>query len=216
MRFDCSQLEAALREDDPALFALAREHAAACPECRAELERWDAISRAARELHRDWESPELWSRIDAALAKQERRRWFRFEWRMPVWRLAAAVSTVLVVATASVWMLVAPAPRRQVTAPARDFLTEQALKDVQNSEAAYVRSVDRLAALAQPTLDSEPSPLMASYREKLTLLDAAIADLKENQRTNELNARLNMDLLSLYQEKQQTLQEVLHYASHSN
>ena len=57
---------------------------------------------------------------------------------------------------------------------------------------------------------------MASYREKLTLLDAAIADLRENRAHNMLNANLNTELLSLYQEKQKTLHEVIQYASQSN
>jgi hypothetical protein len=220
MNFECGRLEEALREDDAGLLALAREHAATCANCRVELKRWDALSAAARQLHHEWESPDLWSRIDTALAAQpQRRRWvdfLGFSWRFPAWQLAATTAAVLMVMTASVWLLVRPEPRKTVTVASRDFLTEQALKDVQDSEAAYVRSVDRLAALAKPALDNEPSPLMASYREKLTVLDAAIADLKDNRDRNQLNASLSVELLSLYQEKQQTLREVLHYASQSN
>jgi hypothetical protein len=98
----------------------------------------------------------------------------------------------------------------------RQFLTEQALQDVQVSEAAYVRSIDRLAKIAEPVLDQSPSPLIANYREKLTVLDAAIADLKDNLARNRLNARLSTELVSLYQEKQKTLQEVLQNATPAN
>jgi uncharacterized protein involved in exopolysaccharide biosynthesis len=79
-----------------------------------------------------------------------------------------------------------------------------------------VQSIDNLAKLAEPMLDQSSSPLMANYREKLTVLDAAIADIRDNLERNRLNARLNAELASLYHEKQQTLQEVLRYGTQSN
>jgi hypothetical protein len=48
------------------------------------------------------------------------------------------------------------------------------------------------------------------------VLDAAIADLKDNLERNRLNARLSLELVSLYQEKQKTLQEVLQNATPAN
>jgi hypothetical protein len=219
MSFDCSRLEEALREEDPGLLALAREHAAACEACRAELEQWQsfttALSTTAKELRREWESPELWARIEEALplrpaSGETKRRVFAD------WRLFASVAAVLLVTVSSLWLVLRPAPRRPTASTGRPFLTEQALREVQESEAAYVRSIDKLATLAAPAMEAEPSPLLASYREKLALLDAAIADLRENREHNLLNARLNTELLSLYQEKQKTLQEVLQYASHSD
>ena len=236
MKFDCSRLEEALREQDPQLLAAAEEHAAGCAECRGELERWRAftseLSAAARELKHEWESPELWERIDAALPLRPRaQRWQWPEWAG--WRMMAAAAAVVVISGASAWLALHQAGRgsqhqqagrqapAQVQAPtlvnaSRQFLTEQALEEVQRSEAEYARSLDRLAKLAEPALDGQPTQLMASYREKLTLLDAAIADLKDNREHNMLNASLNTELLSLYQEKQRTLEEVIQYASQSN
>jgi hypothetical protein len=48
-----------------------------------------------------------------------------------------------------------------------------------------------------------------SYREKLLLLDSAIAECRDRIDRNRFNARLRRELLSLYQEKQLTLQQVM-------
>jgi hypothetical protein len=212
MNFDCRHLDDALREDDPELMAAAREHAASCEACRLQLQSWDEISAAARELHHEWESPGLWDRIEASLPARPT----RFRLSYPGWRLFASAAAVLLLTASSLWLLLKPAAPRPVTTVSRQFLTEQALQEVQVSEAAYVRSIDRLARIAEPVLDQSPSPLIANYREKLTVLDAAIADLKDNLERNRLNARLSTELVSLYQEKQKTLQEVLQNATPAN
>jgi hypothetical protein len=192
--------------------AAAREHAASCEACRLQLQSWDEISVAARELHHEWESPGLWDRIEASLPARPS----RFRLSYPGWRLFASAAAVLLLTVSSLWLILRPAAPRPVTTASRQFLTEQALQEVQVSEAAYVRSIDRLAKIAEPVLDQSPSPLVANYREKLTVLDAAIADLKDNLERNRLNARLSTELVSLYQEKQKTLQEVLQNATPAN
>jgi hypothetical protein len=215
MNFDCGHLDEALREDDPGLLAAAREHAATCETCRKALQPWDDISEAARELHHEWESPGLWDRIDASLPVRPS----RFRISLPAqanWRLFASAAAILLLTISSIWLLLRPVAPQPPTMAGRHFLTEQALQEVQLSEAAYVRSIDRLARIAGPVFDQSPSPLIANYREKLTVLDAAIADLKDNLERNRLNARLSTELVSLYQEKQKTLQEVLQHASSAN
>lgn len=215
MKFDCANLEDALREDDRVSMAAARAHAESCEACRAQLRSWDELSFAGRQLHHEWDSPDLWNRIDAALPARRS----RFQVLIPAhadWRIFASLAAVLLLTVSSLWLILRPAAPRPVTAASRQFLTEQALKQAQSSEAAYVKSIDNLARLAEPVLDQSPSPLMANYREKLTVLDAAIADLKENLEHNRLNARLSSELALLYHEKQLTLQEVLHHATQSN
>jgi len=51
--------------------------------------------------------------------------------------------------------------------------------------------------------------LLASYREKLLVLDSAISNLREQAGMNPSNAHLRRQLLAMYQEKQQTLEDVL-------
>ena len=50
---------------------------------------------------------------------------------------------------------------------------------------------------------------MVNYREKLAVLDSAIADLKTNIDSNRFNTHLRRELLAVYQEKQRTLQQLM-------
>jgi hypothetical protein len=55
----------------------------------------------------------------------------------------------------------------------------------------------------------EDSSLLARYREKLRLLDAAIATCRAELDRNRFNAHLRRELLSMYQEKQRTLEQLM-------
>jgi hypothetical protein len=189
LKFRCEDLDQALREQEPALLTAAGEHAMDCVSCREELKWWREISTAAKGLHTEWESAGLWGRIQAG----RRRKWV----------FLAAAAAVLI-AVALVW------PSRKASP---DFLTERALAEAQSAEAAYIASIDRLAKLAEPRLAQAESPLLASYRERLQLLDEAIAELKTQAEGNPFYAQVRGELAALYKEKQKTLEEVLKYAN---
>jgi hypothetical protein len=89
------------------------------------------------------------------------------------------------------------------------LLKTKALDDVEKAETAYVQAIDKLAADAKPQLDKPETPLLASYREKLQVLDSAIDDLRAQAGQNPSNAHLRYQLLAMYQEKQKTLEDVL-------
>jgi len=91
----------------------------------------------------------------------------------------------------------------------KSLLKSAALKDVETAQAAYVQAIDKLAAEAKPGLENSSTPLLANYREKLLVLDSAIADLREQAGMNPSNAQLRYQLLAMYQEKQRTLEGVL-------
>ena len=211
MTFTCRDLDDTLREQEPSALEAARAHAAACPRCRETLALWDEIAAAAPRLRKEWPSPDLWPRIRRALAQEARHREGRPAWltRLPG-RLSLAAAAAL--ALAAVAWLSLRGPGRPAggdpTAEGR-FLTEQALRDVERSEEEYVASIDRLAALAEPRVQRADSPLLARYREKLRLLDAAIATCRAELDRNRFNAHLRRELLSMYQEKQRTLQQVM-------
>ena len=118
MIFQCGDLDRALQS--PELMPDARAHAETCERCREELYLWSEISRVAPQLHREWESPGLWGRIRADLSLIERPRAAAPLWR---WAFAAAAAAALAVA------FIAPS-----RAPSRDFLSEDALQQVQQAE----------------------------------------------------------------------------------
>jgi hypothetical protein len=201
MILECSDLERALRT--PELLPDIRAHAEQCAACREQLHLWGEISRLAPGLHEEWESPFLWRRIQANLAAepaQPRALWGR-------WAMAAAAVVVLAATLLQPWRNAKPVNR--------DFLTENALQDVQQAERAYARSIEKLSAVASQDLEQSSSPLAAAYREKLTLLDSGIAELKATVESNRYNTYLQAELAGLYRQKQLTLQEWLQNANHN-
>jgi hypothetical protein len=215
MNAGCKDREAILREQEPEAMAALEAHAAGCEACAAALRAFRELGLAARAMHREWESPHLWPRIHQALAEQaqaEERRAPR-AWLGPAarhWQTAAATLALVAVTAlgAALWLRDdgLPLVRQQQE---RRLLTEQAARDVEDAEARYIESIEKLAALARPRLANPKSPLLESYREKLLLIDAAIAECRAQVERNRWNAHLRRELLSIYQEKQQTLQAVL-------
>lgn len=204
MNFHCDDLDRALQFPDLMPDALA--HAENCPRCREQLDLWNEISLVAPQLHESWESPDLWPRISrelrAGLTPVEARRKPAFVWQ---WALAAAAVLVL---SAMLWQTILLRNKPL----SRDLLTEEAFHEVQQTEAAYTRSIEKLSRVAAPSLDRSPAPLAAAYREKLMVLDSAIADLKTTSEGNRYNAYVQAQLASLYREKQKTLEEWLENA----
>ena len=82
------------------------------------------------------------------------------------------------------------------------LMTEQALSDVESAEAAYLASIEKLSLLARPRLEDPNSPQAAGYREKLMLLDSAIAEIRAEADRNRFNTHLRKELLAMYREKQ--------------
>jgi hypothetical protein len=213
-KFGCSDLERALREETPELIAQLEQHATRCAACHVELEIWREISAAARTMHKEWESPALWPRIEGALhAEISRPRGWRAwisDLRMAPamrWQMALATLALVAVSGASAWFLF----HRSGTNTTNDqhLLTDQAVQQVEQAQKTYEQSIDKLAKLAEPKLDAASTPLLVNYREKLNLLDAAISECRTNLDRNRANAYLRAELLSFYQEKQQTLEQVL-------
>jgi len=191
MTFECRDLERALAA--PELLPEAREHARVCAACRRALWLWG-------------ESPELWPRIRQALEAQQKAA----KPRGIDWRLLAGIAAAILVAVS--FLILAPfrpaPPARQDS----DFLTEQTLKEVEQTETAYRASIDKLARLAEPRLTSSANPRTIADREKLLVLDSEISEVRSTVEHNRFNARLQTELAVLYREKQETLKEILHRA----
>lgn len=226
MSTDCRRLDAALESADAAALAAARPHAAACARCAERLRSFDEIAAAAPGLRKSWDSPDLWPRIRESLAREafapkapaaaepvprHVRAW-------PPWLPIAAIATLFLVSFVGLQVFRPSLGDRQIFGvrplPKDPLLTDVALDDVERSEAEYVRSIENLSKLAQPRLEApEVSPLLLSYREKLSLLDSAIADLSGEIRSNRYNTHLRRQLLGMYAEKQRTLRDVMKGAS---
>lgn len=215
MNVTCEDREKILRDGSPEQWAALESHAATCAACAEELRAWNALSDAAAELRDYKEDPALWSRIETSLAEAARQQsasrafwteWAFWRWNRLGWQVALSGACALVLALAGVYVFLhRPVGETQ----SGKLLKNSALVEVERTERDYMKAIDKLAADAKPQLDSPESPLMASYREKLMVVDSAIDELREEASRNPSNAHLRYELLAMYQEKQQTLREVL-------
>jgi hypothetical protein len=212
MNVTCVDRERIFMEGSREEWAALEAHAASCAECGEEVRIWKSMSVAAGELRQEWETPYLWSKIERKLSEQmtqkpSRLRAWLNSFRMTGfrWQTAGAVALLVVITIAGARIFWPP----EGPGPDKAFLKSQAVSEVERAEAEYEKAIDKLDAQARPQLETPATPLMASYREKLLVLDNAIAELREEAGQNPANAHLRRQLLAMYQEKQDTLQEVL-------
>ena len=206
MTITCTQLDDLLFDASPLAMETAARHAAECPACAEKLAAWNELTDTAHSMKGAWESDLLWPRIERALRKETRRTPSR-----RLWQIAAAV--FLTVAMGSTLFYALRVQTREAAFD-QDILRVSALDEVEQAERAHVRAIAKLERLADARLESADSPLMVSYKEKLMLLDDAIAECQTNIDSNRQNAHLREQLLSMYSEKQRTLQDVLREDDH--
>lgn len=216
MNIKCEDRDRIFEDGTPAEWAALEAHSASCAVCAEELRSWKALSVAAQEMrdYSNWLS--LWPRIERALAEEaaaKRNRSARWSWLSLGfglslgWQTTAAAALVLLLTVSAGWIyLLRPT---SLTPADQSLLKSPALAEVERTQAAYEQAIDKLAADAKPQLENPATPLQASYREKLLVLDSAINDLRAQARMNPSNAHLRQQLLAMYQEKQQTLEDIL-------
>jgi hypothetical protein len=217
MNITCQERDRIFLDGTPEEWAALQLHAAGCQECGEELHAWKNLSIAAKEMRDEPDSPQLWSRIEASLnerAGQEKRdsAWQRFKNWTPLsvgWQTALAAAMVLALTISGGYLYKHPGNLARPDHGTSALLKSPALREVENSERAYEQAIEHLETEAKPQLVSGDSPLVASYREKLMVLDGAIDELRMQAGQNPSNAHLRRQLLAMYQEKQQTLQDVL-------
>jgi hypothetical protein len=213
VKTSCRDLEKVLRGDSPELEAAFEEHASGCAACARELAEWKRISAGAAALKKRWSSPELWLAIRQSLAEESQRA---PEARSGSWtRLLPgfAIAALFVIAMSGLWVFRNSRGREPLMSQwqtTKDpLLTERAVDEVEAAERQYLSSIENLSRMAEPRLARATSPVMLNYREKLALLDSAIADLKSGIAENRFNTHLRRELLAMYREKQQTLQNLM-------
>ena len=216
MNINCEDRDRILEDGTPEEWVALEAHSATCAACAEELRAWKALSVAAKELRDYSDTPSLWLRIEPALAEAAAKKhgagrwsWLTLDFGLSLgWQTAAAAAMVLLLTVSAGWVYV----HRTTSDPgAKDqsLLKSPALAEVERTQAAYEQAIDKLALNAKPQLENPATPLQASYREKLLVLDSAINDLRPQAGLNPSNAHLRQQLLAMYQEKQQTLQDIL-------
>jgi hypothetical protein len=206
MNITCSNLDDLLFDASPLAMRTAEEHAQTCPACAEKLESWNEISATAASMQMSWQSDLLWPRIERKLREERKRAPLS-----TLWRIAAAL-LLTVGLGGTMWYSL----REQVHDAAfhEDILKISALDEAEQAERAHEAAIAKLEKLAESRLENADTPLMAAYKEKLILLDDAIAECRSAAETNQQNAHLREQLQTMYSEKQETLQNVLREEAH--
>jgi len=189
---------------DEASMRAAAVHAASCPSCAETLAAWNEMSTTAHSMRATWQSDMLLPRIQKAVReerKTSRRRYLQ---------VAAALFVTLGIGR-GVWRIVEL--RTESNAFEHRIVQGALLDEVEKSEKAHLAAIEQLEKVAEPKLEEPQTPLMVSYKEKLVLIDDAIADCEANIERNRQNAHLRRQLLSMYQQKQNTLKDVIRESS---
>lgn len=193
----CSDFDSLLMDGEPFAMETARRHALECASCAKSLALWNEISSTAQTMRTTWKSDTLWPRIERSLGRENQRS------RSALWQVAAALA-LLIGLTGIVWKTY------QINRDAdRYILRQAALDEVNNAERQHIEAIKHLEKIAGDKLADPETPLMVSYKEKLMLLDDAIAECQTAIDQNRNNTHLRKQLLAIYSEKQRTLQDVL-------
>lgn len=204
MNVKCEQIDDLLLDGGRFSLETAAAHAAECPKCMETLTAWNEISETAASLKTTWQNDLLWPRIDRALREEKRKA---AQWQL--WRIAAVVLLTFGLA-GSIWFV--------SRSNKRDFdeaiLRTSALDEVRRAENAHLAAIKQLERVAESKLETSSAPIMVSYKEKLILLDDAIAECETQIERNRGNAHLRKQLLTMYSEKQRTLEDVLREGTH--
>lgn len=202
MNDNCTEIDDLLMAGDPASLAAAARHAEGCPGCMETLREWNEISETASSMKASWPSDLLWPRIERSL--REERKKARTS-RVLQWAAVLALTAGL---TGTAWY----SGLRQARTEAeyeKAILRTSRIEAVERAERAHIEAIAELEKEAEVALEQADEPLMISYKEKLMLLDDAIAECQTAIDQNRNNAHLRKQLLTMYTEKQRTLNDVL-------
>ena len=188
-------------------------HSKTCAECQKSLAFEEALSEQIDTVHSHEPSATLWPKVRAQLIQERRNKisvpfdyyfnQLKGRLRRPAWQ-AGFVLGILVLLAVS--LLTGKLDY------SKKYLSDSALNRVEKKELAYEEAITDLERLASAELTSNETDLFLLYRDKIETLNAQIAQCKEALENNPYNVHIRRYLLAAYQEKKETLVEVLQFS----
>ncbi len=219
---NCEEFRRALVEDEPVRLRECEEHAARCEAC---AEVWEADRRlleaaAAWRRESPAPAPSLEERIATAISREVRARTGRprrgrsrlFERPLWPWGVLAAAAASVVAVLALYPLLPTPWEEPGRSVPLASLLRE--IEEAERSHMAALARLDREAARIleradDPGLPAEEAALLLAYGDRLTHLDAVIAEVRGFLEQSPGHSGGHKVLIAAYREKSDVLKEVL-------
>jgi hypothetical protein len=182
-----------------------RSHLEACADCRENVRRDEELFSQARFLKSRVEAPYLWTRIEHSLREEQQKSRFRGYVRILRWpKVFVPLSAVLLfVLCAGLFFWLRPGLKES------GLLTDSAVRRVERRERRYERSIQRLERDVIPQMAGLSLDLTLLYRDKLETIDEQITSCKEALAENPGNAHIRRYMLAAFQDKRETLREIL-------
>lgn len=198
MKIHCVELDNLLMEGDAFSMEIAERHAQTCAMCAEKLASWNDIAQTARAMQTTWQNDMLWPRIERSIRAEKR--------RMPAWMTIAASFAIFAILGVMAWTAYV---KVKASAFDKQIIRIERIDEAEKAQRAHLAAIEKLEEAAEEKLEDPETPLLVSYKEKLMLIDDAIAQCEAAIEHNRRNAHLRKQLQAMYSEKQRTLQDVL-------
>jgi len=186
-------------------------HCESCRECREALALDSLIEDQARQIQVPTTAPGLWDRIALEAGQDQKVVRPRFAMPRSVWQVAASLVFVIGLGLGSLWLM---QPEEASRRP-RNLLASDALAHVEAVEDEYIAAIGELERLAEPIIAAGNTELHLRYRARLETIDAQIRRCQAVLAEDNANAHVRRYLLAAYQDKTETLTQLLAQAAAS-
>lgn len=174
-------------------------HLDVCAECRDALQTDAQLMASAASLKGHIKSPDLWPEIEQILITQKKRSYSTI--LLPSLYKIAAVFLI----TVSLLFVF----NQKMEKDTSRILSASDLRDVEQKEQEYIRSIDRLERVAATRMDAMDLNLILLYRDKLETINAQIERCQGALEENPANTHIRRYLLAALNDKKQTLRELI-------
>lgn len=203
------------RYDDYQLGRLDEEkflkHLSGCPVCTALKKQDEELLSAAQRLKIEVKTESLWKKVESRLLQEiEQERLRRKTIRLPKRFLnmkSLALAASLMLGVVLVYLYVLMSTENSSTG----LLSQRALEKVEKTEIAYMAAIDEMEKLTGARLTVMDIELALLYRDRLKTIDAQIRHCRDTLQTNPANTQVRRYLLAAFQDKEQTLREILSF-----
>jgi uncharacterized membrane protein YvbJ len=186
-------------------------HLSICPVCAALKKQDEELLSAARQLKIKVDTESLWLKVESRLlqeVEQERRNRKMNQLSKRFLNMKSlALAATLMIALILVYVLVMMPSENSSTG----LLSQRALEKVEQTERAYVAAIDEMEKKTGAKLAVMDIELALLYRDQLKAIDEQIRHCRDTLQTNPANNQVRRYLLAAFQDKKQTLREIISF-----
>ncbi len=182
-----------------------RSHAKECQVCQEKVRQDEELLLLSRSLKKRVDAPFLWTRIEQGLREEQQKSrqtgWRGFFWHS--WMKIPASALLFVVICVGLFLWLRPGLHDST------LLADSALRRIEKREQRYERSIGKLQERVLPQLADLGIELMLLYRDRIETIDEQILACKEVLRENPGNTHIRKYMLAAFQDKKETIREIM-------